>query len=99
MLGNTDNAPGPQRQNRAPAPQGKSAAPAYLPNPICHSTTAPAMAALRDSHCSAMGIFTVLALASSTAWETPRPSLPMATAQRRRSISRRSTVSSRRAVA
>lgn len=48
-----------------------------------HSSTAAAAAAFKDSQCSLMGIRTVLSQRSRTSRESPRPSLPMATAQRR----------------
>ena len=45
--------------------------------------TAAAAAAIKDSQCSLMGIRPVLSQRSRTSRESPRPSLPMATAQRR----------------
>ena len=67
--------------------------------PISHRMTAAAAAAFNDSHLARMGIFRVFSHCASSPSDIPRPSLPMTTAQWERSAWRRSTVSSRRAVA
>ena len=49
---------------------------------IAHSSTAAATAAFRDSQCSRMGIRTVRVQIPRSPGDNPRPSLPMARAQR-----------------
>ena len=60
--------------------------------------TVAATAALSDSQRSLMGIFSVLVQASSICCDSPRPSLPMATAALVQSASASGTVSARSAV-